>query len=180
MLLYKLATRLDWEQYKILRLRALADAPDAFCSIFEAELDQPDEFWTRRIDCATATILASFKEDGLGLVTIASYAGEADALGLYGMWVATSARGTSVASDLVDRAVEQARRASAARLLLDVGDENLSAVKLYERKRFIPTGLASTMPAPKHHITLHQRVLTLSSSSLARAVSGTTSPRLPL
>jgi hypothetical protein len=38
----------DWQALRQLRLRALADAPDAFASTLEAELAFPDEVWRQR------------------------------------------------------------------------------------------------------------------------------------
>jgi len=39
----------EWRIYRDLRLRALADSPDAFGSTFERERDRPDAEWADRL-----------------------------------------------------------------------------------------------------------------------------------
>jgi len=46
-------------------------------------------------------------------------------------------------------------------LFLDVSDRNTSAIKLYEKKGFIKTGVKDHLPPPRDHITEHQRKLML-------------------
>ena len=48
------------------------------------------------------------------------------------------------------------------RLLLAVADGNAPAIALYERKGFEPNGEISKFPAPREHISEHQRELRLS------------------
>jgi hypothetical protein len=45
----------DWEALRRLRLRALADTPDAFASTLEAEVALPDEFWQQRAEGGPAS-----------------------------------------------------------------------------------------------------------------------------
>jgi hypothetical protein len=42
---------------------------------------------------------------------------------------------------------------------LEVADENVSATRLCERMRFVPTGNVSTMPPPRAHITEVELIL---------------------
>ena len=44
----------DWEALRQLRLRALADAPDAFASTLEAEVAFPAEVWRQRAEGGSA------------------------------------------------------------------------------------------------------------------------------
>jgi hypothetical protein len=48
-----------------------------------------------------------------------------------------------------------------SQLILDVADANLSAIALYPRKGFVPTGETGTLPAPRQDIREHRRALTL-------------------
>jgi len=60
----------DWETLRQLRLRALADAPDAFASTLEAEVASPDEVWRQRAEGgpASATVIAREGGVDVGLV----------------------------------------------------------------------------------------------------------------
>ena len=77
------------------------------------------------------------------------------------MWVAPVARGRGVGDGLVDAVVDWARAAGYPRVVLDVGDENLPAIRLYERKGFEPTGRTRTFSEPRTHIREHERALVL-------------------
>ena len=84
-----------------------------------------------------------------------------DTAWLISMWVAPETRRNGVGSALVDRGVEWARTNGMRRLLLDVADGNTAAVALYDRKGFKPNGETGALPAPRQHITEHQRELRL-------------------
>ena len=58
----------EWRTYKDLRLRALADSPDAFGSTLAAEQDRTDAEWSSR--------LASGAGSGLDLPLVAEVDGE--------------------------------------------------------------------------------------------------------
>ena len=45
----------DWQAYRNLRLRALADSPDAFGSTWEVEHAKPDEYWAGRLSSAVTS-----------------------------------------------------------------------------------------------------------------------------
>lgn len=45
----------EWQNYKKVRLRALADSPDAFGSKLAAERDRSDTDWARRLELAVDT-----------------------------------------------------------------------------------------------------------------------------
>ena len=63
-----------------------------------------------------------------------------------GMWVATVARGTDVATLLVDAALAEAPACGWTRVLLDVAHENGRARSFYARMGFRSTGRVDTMP----------------------------------
>ncbi len=150
----------DWQRVSAIRLEALRDAPDSFARTFDDEQALAPEDWRARLRRA-ATFLAN--EDGLdvGMVTGAAYRGQPGAAGLFGMWLAPRARGRGIADRLVDQVIGWARSGGFERLLLEVGDDNTAAIRLYERKGFAATGERGSLPAPRTHVLEHERELIL-------------------
>lgn len=141
-----------------LRLRALADAPDAFGSTYAEAAARPMATWSQQIE-AIATFVAVQDGHDVGLVRCAGDAQHRDTAWLISMWVAPEARGQKVGNALVDAVIEHARSSGATRLLLDVADDNQHAIALYARKGFEPNGITGSLPAPRAHIHEHQREL---------------------
>jgi len=150
----------DWRRTRAVRLRALADLPDAFGSTLDHELKFRDEDWRQRLASAdAATFLASLDGADLGIVVAARIDdGEA---GLYAMWVAPEARGKGASDELIKYAVAWARACGFRRISLGVGDFNTPAIRLYDRHGFRPTGETGTLPPPRTHVTEHKRTLVL-------------------
>ncbi len=152
----------EWERLRAVRLRALADAPDAFgTTLARDEARPPEEGSARLADPGAATFIAIADGEDAGLATGRDYEGQEGAAGLFGMWVAPSHRGRGIGGALVDAVVAWARARGSGRVLLDVADANAPAIALYERKGFQPTGVTGTLPAPREQITEHQRSLAL-------------------
>jgi ribosomal protein S18 acetylase RimI-like enzyme len=149
----------DWRRVRAVRLRALADTPDAFASTLGHELSMPDEQWSRRLVTQdAATFIAVSGDHDIGIVVGATLP---DAAGLFAMWVAPEARGKGVGDALIRAVVGWAQENGHERLVLEVGDWNRSAIDLYRRNGFTPTGQRGTMPSPRTHITEHQLALAL-------------------
>jgi GNAT superfamily N-acetyltransferase len=100
-------------------------------------------------------------EIDVGMVRCSRDQTETDTAWLISMWVAPEVRRTGVGGALVDIVIEWAHSNSVSRLLLDVADNNLPAVSLYDRKGFRPNGVKGTLPFPRVHIVEHQRELRL-------------------
>jgi ribosomal protein S18 acetylase RimI-like enzyme len=145
-------TAREWPAYRALRLRSLADAPQAFGSSYAAEEAWAHELWMARLtaaevssrDCplvAEATD-ANANADGamLGLLWAKCDAGDAGVVNLFQMWVAPEARGRGVAAALVDEAVTWARSIDARLVQLGVVVDNQAAIQLYLRKGFGKVG----------------------------------------
>ena len=150
----------DWERYRALRLRGLEEAPDAFWMTYDEEVEFAEERWRERLSSA-ATFVVSQERSDVGVVTGARYKGRDGCAGLFGMWVAPEARGTGASIRLVGEVITWARAEGYERLFLDVADENVAAIKLYERVGFLPTGRTAHMPAPREHILEHERAFEL-------------------
>ncbi|MBX7232796.1 MAG: GNAT family N-acetyltransferase [Caldilineales bacterium] len=135
----------EWSIYRELRLRALADAPDAFGSTLAAEQERADEDWAGR--------LAAADESGRDLPLVAEMDGEpvglgwgrieADHLGvahLYQMWVAPGSRNLGVGRMLLEAVIAWAKEKNARYLDLGVTYRESSAMRLYRRAGFEPAG----------------------------------------
>jgi len=145
---------------RTIRLRALADAPDAFGSTYAEVAARPLATWPQQLQEIAAFVALKDGED-VGLVRCASDDQHPDTAWLISMWVAPEARGQGVGEALIDAVIEYARSSGAIRLLLDVGDDNQPAIALYARKGFKPNGATGSLPAPRHRIREHQRELRL-------------------
>ncbi|MFT6181593.1 MAG: GNAT superfamily N-acetyltransferase [Akkermansiaceae bacterium] len=152
----------DWQRVRKIRLRALAETPDAFGAVFATEEKSPDQVWQNRLksEVAATFVATSNNGDDIGLITTAPYD---EQVGLYSMWVAPEARKQGVAGLLVDAVITWATSHGFKKLLLDVGDDNRAAIALYASKGFTPTGVTGTLPPPREQIHEHQQVLRLRS-----------------
>jgi GNAT superfamily N-acetyltransferase len=131
----------DWKIVRDLRLRALADAPEAFGSSYEREVAFPDEVWVDRAAAvANATLVCEIDGGGCGMVTLVQDGTDARVGWLVGMWVAPTARGTGVADSLVGSVLQWAGDRDIATVRLRVAEGNAAAERLYRRHGFSRTG----------------------------------------
>lgn len=145
-------TAREWPAYRALRLRSLADAPNAFGSSLALEESWAHELWMARLMAAEVSgrdcplVAESTAADGamLGLLWAKCDADDAGIVNLFQMWVAPEARGRGAASALVDEALAWARSIGARLVQLGVVVDNQDAIRLYERKGFRNAGV----PAP--------------------------------
>jgi GNAT superfamily N-acetyltransferase len=147
----------EWAAYRTLRLRSLADAPNAFGSSLAAEEAWRPELWMARLaaaevsgrDCPLVAESADSAESAepagaegamLGLLWAKCDAEDAGIVNLFQMWVAPEARGRGVAAALLDEAVAWARSTGARLVQLGVVCDNSAAVQLYTRAGFHNVG----------------------------------------
>ena len=168
-----------WVDLRDLRLRALADSPDAFGQTYEVERTRPDAVWRSRLERPDRPVLLVWvgsvppsAPTGPGrrpaamaiLAPPQPTVGRPDVdgvLGVYSVYVDRWARGRGVGSALLSAAIARARSTGAARLVLNVGDHNLAAQALYHRVGFEPTGRLGRLPPPRQHVTEHELALDL-------------------
>jgi len=139
-------TAQEWPRYRDLRLRALADAPDAFGSTLARERDRTDSDWQLRLSAGAS----SAAELPLVLVDGAEFVGLAwgridgatpDVAHVFQMWVAPEGRGQGGGRSLLDTLISWARETGAAFVELDVTCGDTAARRLYERAGFRPVGV---------------------------------------
>jgi ribosomal protein S18 acetylase RimI-like enzyme len=135
----------EWRTYRAIRLRALADAPDAFGTTLAQANARPDESWQDQADGFAADeygtlFLALDGREPCGLCAVALDANAPERAGIYQMWVAPEARGTGLGRRLLDEAARWARERGAGTLHLSVTEGNGPAIRLYESAGFRFTG----------------------------------------
>jgi len=150
----------DGERLRAIRIRALADAPDAFGATLEEATARPLESWERMLS-ELPSFVATANGCDVGLVRSTVHDRFTDACYLISMWVAPDARRGGVGSSLVDTVVGWARGQGLGRVILDVVETNTPAIALYSRKGFVPSGEVGTLPPPREHVREIQLVLKL-------------------
>ena len=136
---------------RAIRVRALADAPDAFGASLEDAERRSLEDWEAQI-VRLPTFAWREGDTDLGMVRGAPHDGDPEAAYLISMWVAPEGRGRGIGAALVDEVAAWARGQGRRRLVLDVAAQNAWARRLYERCGFVATGASGTLPPPRAHV----------------------------
>jgi len=151
-------------QLRDVRLRALADAPEAFLTTLAEALAYPDQVWQERAATlpGRATFIAEEAETGhwwgmVGGVLETVQADEPPAVYLIGMWVDPARRGTGLGEALVQAVLDWALAQGVRRVELDVVETNAPAIALYARCGFRPTGQRHAIAARPERNTLRMR-----------------------
>ncbi|MEO1055292.1 MAG: GNAT family N-acetyltransferase [Actinomycetota bacterium] len=132
----------DWQEWRSLRLAALADAPDAFGSGLADWADADDDRWRARLRDVPLNVIADLDGEPVGQVSGLAV-DVSGAVELISMWVAPNARGLGVGDALIDAVVSRAVGVGARRVELDVKETNRVAQRLYERHQFARVGAGS-------------------------------------
>lgn len=138
----------EWEALRAVRLRALADAPDAFGTTHAEASVRPDSWWVEwalaSAESGTQAMLLAW--DGDAAVGIAGvYFNDEQLWQVVSMWVEPAARGRGVGEALLDGVVAFARAHGAVDIRLSVTDGNDGARTLYERYGFVDAGFAEPL-----------------------------------
>jgi GNAT superfamily N-acetyltransferase len=139
----------NWEALRELRLRALADTPDAFASTLQREAAFPEQVWRQRAEGGAGSVnfIAWEAGAGIGMAAIFAVVDAPGRMHLVGMWVDPQHRRRGVAQALVEQAVHWAEKRRATEVILWVADHNIPARRLYERVGFRPTGERQPLPS---------------------------------
>ena len=132
----------DWREWRPVRLRALADAPEAFCSKLAdwQGVGDTEMRWRDRLDGVPYNLVAEIGGRAAGMVSVTAPT-ERGTVELISMWVAPEARGSGVADALVEACAQRARELR-CRLELRVIAANARAIAFYRRAGFVDAGEA--------------------------------------
>jgi GNAT superfamily N-acetyltransferase len=134
----------EWRTWRSVRLRALADSPDAFAHALDEEQAYADEWW---IDIVESTVdhprgalwFAELDGEPVGML-FARLDEPVEVLEMGAMWVAPPARSLGLGTALLNEAMRWGVVAGAATARLWVATANPAAASLYESHGFEPTG----------------------------------------
>jgi ribosomal protein S18 acetylase RimI-like enzyme len=131
----------EWRALRDIRLRALADAPDAFGATLDEDSTTTDAEWQSRAGQSDRAIFVVDGPDGLVAMASGGRAPNvADTAALYGMWVDPSARRQGLGSALVEAVKAWAIAEGYPRFGLGVTTTNAAAIALYEHLGFVDVG----------------------------------------
>lgn len=139
----------DWDACWALRLRALADHPDAFGSDIDETLAAGEQAARERFapnhNYPRDRIFGAFADEGT-LVGVAGLVGDdrrktRHRMFIWGVYVVPEARGTGTGRALIEACIEHARTVNGVlQIHLTVASHNHRAVRLYERLGFTRYG----------------------------------------
>jgi len=156
--------------FKAFRLRALADAPDAFATTTAQALAMPESVWIERVTNGAAGIMSvlligvdAASNRWLGMTGSYVEDGEPTIANVISVWVAPEARRRGVARALQAAALAWAVSRRAQQQQLWVASNNDAARTLYLAEGFTLTG--ATLPHPNNPALHEQEMIrTLSGS----------------
>jgi dihydropteroate synthase len=141
-MIIRLATPHDWPQWRELRLRMLADAPDAFGTTLAEAQVQPDAAWQAMLAPEPSRAMWFAEQGGVAVGTArGEIAPDRLRSHLYSMWVAPEVRRSGAGRALVEAARRWALEHGACEVALEVTDGNLAASELYRAAGFVDTGI---------------------------------------
>jgi GNAT superfamily N-acetyltransferase len=140
----------DSALYRALRLKSLADAPDAFGSTLEAEEAYPEQHWRARLERASVSgkdlpLLVFASGTPIALAWAKCDAASPEVINLFQMWVDPTRRGQGVGLALLDSVVLWATSMKASAVQLGVANGQEAAVRMYLKAGFVPYGLAEPL-----------------------------------
>jgi len=142
----------DWREFKAIRLAALRDSPDAFAASAEDEEGFEEDFWRLRVRRSTRLVAVRLDDDSqaegqaVGVVSLGQGKDEEGRVAeIFGLWVAPEARGTGVATKLVEASAERAKRDGRTHVSYWVGTDNGRAVAFASGIGFRPTDFRRPM-----------------------------------
>lgn len=139
----------EWELMKAIRLHALSDSPEAFCTTHDEAALFADDVWIERASTdpekdESTTFLAFDGTDAVGLA-VGVLRDDSD-LDVVSVFVEPGHRGMGIAGELMAMVEAWARRRGAVHAFLDVEFGNAPARGFYERLGYLPTGKQEPYP----------------------------------
>jgi RimJ/RimL family protein N-acetyltransferase len=141
-------TPADVDEYRRVRLRALADHPESFRSNAEEEAAKPAHWWQERLaprEQSHALFFGAWTANrqlvGTAGMLFETRRTTRHTAGIVGMYVAPEHAGRGLGARLLDACIEHARADGRIEILyLTVTSTNAGAIRLYERRGFVAYG----------------------------------------
>ena len=136
----------EWQTHREIRLRALADAPDAFgTTLAEAQARRPDA-WAARMSLAAVSgrdypLIAELDGAAVGLLWAMVDEADGTVVELFQVWVDPESRGHGIAAALLHAAIAWAKTKNAHVVQLGVTSGDTPALRLYRRAGFQDFGV---------------------------------------
>jgi GNAT superfamily N-acetyltransferase len=130
----------EWEMWRDLRLRSLADSPDAFGSTLEREQGFTERDWLDRLASMPVVAFVDRTPAAMG----GGYRIRPGWVQVVAMWTDPVFRGRGLAR-LVLAEIVRTARAENRRLVLDVARGNSAARTAYEHFGFVATGQSAPL-----------------------------------
>lgn len=142
----------EWREYRAIRLRALADSPDAFDSTLAIEEIRADSVWSERLAIAANAsdqlpLVAQQSNEIVGLIWGRVNAETPHIAQVYQMWVAPKCRGIGCGTQLLKALISWAENTAAEYVALSVTIADSAAFRLYTRVGFEPFGAPESLRA---------------------------------
>ncbi|MBL8931045.1 MAG: GNAT family N-acetyltransferase [Kineosporiaceae bacterium] len=117
----------DWQNYRSIRLAALEDSPDAFVATHDEEEAFEEDSWRARMT-RSERLLAEVDGVAVGVASLGEDEEDTGTAQLFGLWVTPAARGTGVATALVQAGADAALASGRTQLSYWVSTDNARAV----------------------------------------------------
>lgn len=127
----------EWVIFRALRLRALADSPDAFGATLAEANTHPESIWRQRA-AGSGPVLLAFDGDQAVAMGGLYTPDESDEAFVWGIWVEPQWRGRGLGGRLLQELVDCADHTGRP-AILHVADGN-EARHLYQKHGFVATG----------------------------------------
>ncbi|MCP3801632.1 GNAT family N-acetyltransferase [Allokutzneria sp. A3M-2-11 16] len=137
----------EWEQYRDVRLAALAEAPYAFGSTLAREEPFTETQWRGRLSRGVTYL-------GYSSGALSALASGTSSRELVSVWAAPSARGTGLAAAVVEAVLAWA---APSPMTMWVAEDNTAAVRFYVRLGFSFTGDRVPLPSDPARYELAMR-----------------------
>ncbi len=138
--------------FREVRLRALAESPNAFGETLQQAQAQPDSYWKKLTDSVTqpnshVMFLAEQAEQIAGFAFGLIDRQDSQVGHIGGMWVDPVFRSCGVGYALVTKIISWSHQLKQSKLELWVTEGNNKAIALYKRVGFIDTGKRDVLPS---------------------------------
>ncbi len=163
----------EWEVYKDLRLRSLAESPDAFGRTLAEEQNRPDPEWETRLRAGVNSdtdqpLVAEANGQPIGLAWGRIDPSTPGVANLHHLWVDPGHRSQGIGGKLVEEIISWAKAKEVRYLELGVTYRDSPAMRLYRRYGFMPVGEPRAFRSGSHLLRLKMR-LELNKSSAHRS-----------